>query len=97
MKVFIFLLSLLMVGTFTGCAAKREVHYVREKQVENKVEVVSPEDNLMKYPCKATPAGDSLIELAVNYNKNVKCIQLYQQQIDKIRKDVDKKEKQHVN
>lgn len=92
MKVAIIcLLSLLVVG----CGTKKEVHYVRENQV--KTEIVSPEDNLMKYPCKAVPAGDSLIELAVNYNKNVKCIKLYQIQIEKIRKDVDKKEKEHVN
>jgi len=92
MKVaIIFLMSLLILG----CGTKKEVHYVRESKV--KTEVVSPEDNLMKYPCRAIPAGESLIELAVNYNKNVRCIKLYQIQIDKIRKDVDEKEKQHVN
>lgn len=88
----IFLVSLLAIA---GCGTKKEVHYVREKQVDT--EVVSPEDSLMRYPCKAVSAGDSLIELAMNYNKNVKCIKLYQIQIDKIRKDVDQKEKQHVN
>lgn len=90
----IFLVSLLAVFV-AGCSTKKEVHYVRENKV--KTEVVTPEDDLMKYPCRAIPSGDSLIELALNYNKNVKCIKLYQIQIDKIRKDVDKKEAEHVN
>lgn len=92
-----YLIILLISFLFVGCGTKKEIHYVREKKVETETTVVSPQDSLMKYPCKATPAGDSLIELAVNYNKNVKCIKLYQQQIEKIRKDVEEKEKQHVN
>lgn len=88
------IIVLLMSVLIMGCAGtKREIHYVREKhQPEKVVDVVTPEDKLMRYPCKAIPPGDSLIELAVNYDKNVKCIKLYQIQIEKIRKDVEDKE-----
>lgn len=85
----VLLVSVLIVG----CAGiKREVHYIREKEQTTKIDVVSPEDSLLKYPCQPIPAGDSLIELAINYNKNVTCIKKYQIQIEKIRKDIRVKE-----
>jgi len=34
-----------------------------------------------------TPAGESLIELAMGYNKNVSCIGLYKAQMKKIREN----------
>jgi len=92
MKIIIVLLMSVLI---IGCAGiKREVHYIREKQkAEKVVEVISPEDKLLNYPCKAVPPGDALIELAVNYDKNVSCIKLYQNQLEKIRRDIKSKEK----
>ena len=89
------IIVLLMSVLIMGCAGiKREIHYIREKQkAEKVVEVVTPEDKLMRYPCKAVPPGDALIELAINYDKNVSCIKLYQNQLEKIRKDIKNKEK----
>jgi len=85
-SLIIFLIPLLLAA----CVTKKDVQYVKEKQVTK--EVVSPEDSLMQYPCKAIPAGDSLIELAINYNKNVSCIKKFQLQLNKIRDDVQQKE-----
>lgn len=93
------IIVLLMSVLIMGCAGiKREIHYVREKQkAEKVVEVVTPEDKLMRYPCKAIPADGGAMDLAINYNKNVVCIKRYQQQIEKIRKDVKDKEKEYDN
>jgi hypothetical protein len=43
------------------------------------------------HPCKATPAGESLIELAQGYRSNVECIGLYKLQIEKIKKNKQEK------
>jgi len=48
-------------------------------------QVVYPPDSLLTDPCKAVPAGVSLIELAVAYNKNVGCISKYKNQMKAIR------------
>lgn len=53
---------------------------------------VYPPDNLLIDPCKATPPGDSLVELALGYNKNTSCIGLYKLQINKIRENKKKQE-----
>lgn len=46
---------------------------------------VYPPDSLLTHPCKAVPAGESLIELAIAYNKNTSCIAKYKAQIEKIK------------
>ncbi len=51
---------------------------------------VSPPDSLLIHPCKATPPGESLIDLAVASNKNMSCIAKYKAQIEKIRQNRDK-------
>lgn len=51
---------------------------------------VGPSDALLMSPCKATPAGESLIDLAKAQNKNVSCISMYQKQLDAIKKNRDK-------
>jgi hypothetical protein len=38
-------------------------------------------------PCKAKPAGESLIDLALAQNRNVGCIGLWEKQMDAIRKN----------
>lgn len=48
---------------------------------------VFPSDSLLVYPCKATPAGESLIDLAKAQNKNVSCISMWQKQMDAIKKN----------
>lgn len=51
---------------------------------------VGPSDALLITPCKATPSGESLIDLAKAQNKNVSCISMYQKQLDAIKKNRDK-------
>jgi hypothetical protein len=46
---------------------------------------VYPPDSLLTDPCKAVPAGESLIELAIGYNKNTSCITKYKNQMKAIR------------
>lgn len=48
---------------------------------------VFPSDALLVSPCKAKPAGESLIDLALAQNKNVGCIGLWEKQMDAIRKN----------
>ena len=48
---------------------------------------MGPSDALLIAPCKATPAGESLIDLAKAQNKNVSCISMYQKQMDAIKKN----------
>lgn len=48
---------------------------------------VFPSDALLVNPCKARPAGESLIDLALAQNKNVGCIGLWEKQMDAIRKN----------
>lgn len=49
------------------------------------MQLVYPPDSLLTDPCKAVPAGESLIELAISYNKNVGCITKYKNQMKAIR------------
>lgn len=53
---------------------------------------VGPPNNLLIDPCKAVPAGESLIELAMGYSKNVGCIGLYKAQMKKLRENKAKQE-----
>lgn len=53
---------------------------------------VYPPDSLLTHPCKAVAAGESLIELAVAYNKNTSCIAKYKAQIEKIKENKKKQE-----
>lgn len=55
---------------------------------------IGPPDNLLVYPCRSTPAGESLIELAMAYSKNNGCIAMWQKQMDKIKKN--KKENEEL-
>jgi hypothetical protein len=48
---------------------------------------VFPSDALLVDPCKAQPAGESLIELAQAYNKNTSCIGLFHLQMNKFREN----------
>ena len=48
---------------------------------------VFPPDSLLTHPCKAVPAGESLIELAIAYNRNTSCIAKYKAQIEKIKEN----------
>lgn len=51
------------------------------------INYVGPSDALLIAPCKATPAGESLIDLAKAQNKNVSCISMWQKQMDAIKKN----------
>ena len=51
------------------------------------INYVGPSDALLMRPCKATPAGESLIDLAKAQNKNVSCISMWQKQMDAIKKN----------
>lgn len=53
---------------------------------------IGPSDSLLMHPCKATPPGESLLDLARGYNKNVSCIGLYKLQINKIMENKKKQE-----
>ncbi len=53
---------------------------------------VFPPDNLLISPCKPTPAGESLIDLAIAQNTNVGCIAKWQKQMQKIRDNKVKQE-----
>lgn len=48
---------------------------------------VFPPDNLLVSPCKPTPAGESLIDLAIAQNTNVGCIGKWEKQMNKLRKN----------
>lgn len=48
---------------------------------------VFPSDSLLVNPCKAKPAGESLIDLALAQNKNVGCIGLWEKQMEAVRKN----------
>jgi len=48
---------------------------------------VFPSDSLLINPCKAKPAGESLIDLAKAQNSNVGCIGLWEKQMEAIRKN----------
>lgn len=57
---------------------------------------VFPPDSLLTHPCKAVPAGESLIELAIAYNRNTSCIAKYKAQIEKIKGNKKKQEALYV-
>lgn len=57
---------------------------------------VYPPNSLLTHPCKAVPTGESLIELAVAYNKNTSCIAKYKAQIEKIKENKKKQEALYV-
>ena len=48
---------------------------------------VYPSDALLVSPCRAKPAGESLIDLALAQNRNVGCIGLWEKQMEAIRKN----------
>ena len=48
---------------------------------------VGPPDSLLVYPCKASPSGESVMDLAVAYSKNTGCIAMWQKQMDKIKQN----------
>jgi len=83
-----FIKSTLLLGAvlLTGCFASNQ------PQTQQKVITVFPPDSLLIDPCKATKAGESLIELAQAYNKNNGCIGAYKLQMNKIRENKRKQE-----
>lgn len=46
---------------------------------------VFPPSSLLVNPCKAVPAGESLIDLAIAQNTNIACISKWEKQMNKIR------------
>lgn len=73
-----------------GCSNKATVS--QSQSVVN----VFPPDSLLTHPCKAVPAGESLIELAIAYNRNTSCIAKYKAQIEKIKENKKKQEALYV-
>lgn len=61
-------------------------------QSSPQITYVGPPDSLLVNPCKATPAGKSLIDLALAQNRNVGCIGLWQKQMQKLRDNKAKQE-----
>lgn len=88
------IISLIFISCLMLGCSNPITTYVKSKPT---VIVVKPKEQLLKDPCKAVPPGESLIELAINYNKNVQCIKEYQLQMDSIRKDIKKKENDHAS
>jgi hypothetical protein len=62
---------------------------------QNQTILIAPPDSLLIDPCKAKPAGDSLLGLAKGYTHNVGCIGLYKKQIQAIRDNKKAQEKLH--
>ena len=85
-KTFICLMMACSALAFSGCSSSPIVS--QSQPVTN----VYPPDSLLTHPCKAVPAGESLIELAVAYNKNTSCIAKYKAQIEKIKDNKKKQE-----
>ena len=83
-KTFICLMMACLVLTLQACSNKPIVTQSQQ------ITYVGPTDSLLTHPCKAVPAGQSLIELAIAYNKNTSCIAKYKAQIEKIRQNRDK-------
>lgn len=80
-KTFICLMMACSALAFSGCSNNPTVS--QSQQVVN----VVPPDSLLTHPCKAVPAGESLIELAIAYNRNTSCIAKYKAQIEKIKEN----------
>lgn len=53
---------------------------------------VFPPDSLLVNPCKASPSGRSLIDLAIAQNTNIACIGKWEKQMNKIRDNKAKQE-----
>lgn len=65
-------------------------------QSSPQITYVGPPDSLLINPCKPTPAGESLIDLALAQNKNVGCIGLWQKQMQKLRDNKKQQETLYV-
>lgn len=85
-KTFICLMTVCFLPVLSACSTSPIVS--QSQPVTN----VYPPDSLLTHPCKAVPAGESLIELAVAYNKNTSCIAKYKAQIEKIKENKKKQE-----
>ncbi len=83
-KTFICLMMACSVLTLQACSNKPIVTQSQQ------ITYVGPPNSLLTHPCKAVPAGESLIELAIAYNKNTSCIAKYKAQIEKIKQNRDK-------
>jgi len=81
---------LFSVVSLYGCSTKAIVP-------SNPTVLVAPPDSLLIHPCKASPAGISMLELAQGYKDNVECVGLYKAQIEKIRKNKQEKLLIHSN
>lgn len=79
MKVISCLMMGFLVLMLQACSTKAGVQPI-QKTVN-----VYPPDSLLVIPCKATPAGESLIDLAIAQNKNVACISKLHKSLLKIR------------
>lgn len=77
LSIGILIFCMLLQGCSTNPIASQS------QQVTN----VYPPDSLLTHPCKAVPAGESLIELAIAYNRNTSCIAKYKAQIEKIKEN----------
>lgn len=89
-KTFICLMMGFYLAISAGCSQSPIVS--QSQQVTN----VYPPDSLLTHPCKAAPAGESLIELAIAYNRNTSCIAKYKAQIEKIKENKKKQEALYV-
>ena len=78
-KTFIYLMTGFCLAISVGCSQSPIVSQSQQ------ITYVGPTDSLLTHPCKAVPAGESLIELAIAYNKNTSCIAKYKAQIEKIK------------
>jgi hypothetical protein len=83
MKVLKKVLSYLMMGclalTLTACFGRGTAPSI--PQTVN----VFPSDSLLVNPCRAKPAGESLVDLALAQNRNVGCFGLWEKEMDAIR------------
>lgn len=89
-KTFICLMMGFYLATSVGCSQSPTVS--QSQPVTN----AYPPDSLLTHPCKAVPAGESLIELAIAYNRNTSCIAKYKAQIEKIKENKKKQEALYV-
>lgn len=80
-NVSVYILLLVFSLSVTGCASDNNLRN------SPTITYIGPSDSLLVNPCKAKPAGESLIDLALAQNKNVGCIGLWEKQMDAIRKN----------
>lgn len=89
-KTFICLMTVCFLPVLSACSTNPTV-------LSNQQTIyVGPPDSLLTHPCKATPPGESLIELAIASNKNLSCIAKYKAQIEKIKENKKKQEALYV-